>query len=264
MASLAAPGGSVMKAGHCFVIQPFDKGKYDKRYRDVFAPAIVEAGLEPYRVDNDPSASIPIDEIADKIKSARVCFAEISQDNPNVWFEIGYALAARKEVCLVSSDERVGKFPFDVQHRQIITYLTSSSSDFDDLKSKIKERLCAILKKLETLDSLNDNPLIAEVDGLSHHETAALVVIFEGRFDPSAAMSISQIETDMDRLGYTKAATRIALEKLRRKSFVEGHIEEVYDRMAEEQYNMTFFRLSERAVDWIIANETQLNLRTER
>ncbi len=39
----------------CFVIQPFDKGgPYDKRYRGVLVPAITDAGLEPYRVDEDP------------------------------------------------------------------------------------------------------------------------------------------------------------------------------------------------------------------
>lgn len=46
----------------CFVIQPFDKGRYDKCYEDVFAPAIHDAGLEPYRVDRDPGVTIPIEE----------------------------------------------------------------------------------------------------------------------------------------------------------------------------------------------------------
>ena len=47
----------------CFVIHPFDDGKqYDKRYEDVFAPAIKDADLEPYRVDRDLSVSVPIDE----------------------------------------------------------------------------------------------------------------------------------------------------------------------------------------------------------
>ena len=39
--------------GRCFVIQPFDQGPFDKRYDDVFAPAICDAGLEPYRVDRN-------------------------------------------------------------------------------------------------------------------------------------------------------------------------------------------------------------------
>jgi len=47
----------------CFVIQPFDSGKFDKRFRDIFKPAIEAAGLEPYRVDDDPSVDIPIEAI---------------------------------------------------------------------------------------------------------------------------------------------------------------------------------------------------------
>lgn len=43
----------------CFVIQPFDKGKFDKRFDDVLAPAIAAAGLEAYRVDRDPKSQFP-------------------------------------------------------------------------------------------------------------------------------------------------------------------------------------------------------------
>jgi hypothetical protein len=38
----------------CFVIQPFDRWKFDDRYEDVFAPAIKDAGFDLYRVDRDP------------------------------------------------------------------------------------------------------------------------------------------------------------------------------------------------------------------
>jgi hypothetical protein len=33
---------------YCFVIQPFDGGRFDKRFTDVFKPAIEAAGLDPY------------------------------------------------------------------------------------------------------------------------------------------------------------------------------------------------------------------------
>jgi hypothetical protein len=52
----------------CFVMQPFDKGEFDKRYDDVFAPAVKNAGLEPYRVDRDLSVSIPIQRIEENIR----------------------------------------------------------------------------------------------------------------------------------------------------------------------------------------------------
>jgi len=75
----------------CFVIQPFDSaGKFDKRYKETFVPAIVAAGLEPYRVDQDARADVLITSIEDGIRSAAsaaVCLADITTDNPNVWYE---------------------------------------------------------------------------------------------------------------------------------------------------------------------------------
>jgi hypothetical protein len=68
----------------CFVIQPFDNARFDKRYRDVFVPAIEDAGLQPYRVDLDPGADVIIEEVEKRIKEADVCLADISTNNPNV------------------------------------------------------------------------------------------------------------------------------------------------------------------------------------
>lgn len=77
----------------CFVIQPFDDGKFDKRFKDVFSPAILDAQLEPYRVDQDPRVSIPMEDIKKGIEESKLCLADITIDNPNVWFELGYAIA---------------------------------------------------------------------------------------------------------------------------------------------------------------------------
>src|SRR5437763_1129910 len=101
----------------CFVIQPFDNDRFDKRYEDIFAPAIEAAGLEPYRVDRDPSATIPIEQIEEGIRRADACLADISTNNPNVWFELGFAIASGKPVILVCEHQPDRRFPFDVQHR---------------------------------------------------------------------------------------------------------------------------------------------------
>ena len=88
----------------CFVIQPFDGGRFDKRFTDVYSKAIEKAGLEPYRVDRDASASIPVQQIEAAISGAVVCLADITLDNPNVWFELGYRLALNKEICIICSE----------------------------------------------------------------------------------------------------------------------------------------------------------------
>jgi hypothetical protein len=103
-------------------MQPFDDGKYDKRYNDIFKPTIEKCGLEAYRIDKDLGVQIPIDDIDLHIQSSDLCLAEITENNPNVWFEIGLAIAYKKEIILVCSKEREGKYPFDIQHRSIISY----------------------------------------------------------------------------------------------------------------------------------------------
>ena len=122
----------------CFVIQPFDSGKFDKRFADVYKPAIEAADLEAYRVDKDPSVLIPIDSIEEGIRKASVCLADITADNPNVWYELGYAFASGRPVVMVCSEERTGKkYPFDIQHRSIIPYLADSPSDFEKLRESL-------------------------------------------------------------------------------------------------------------------------------
>jgi nucleoside 2-deoxyribosyltransferase len=138
----------------CFVMQPFDGDTFDKRYEDVFKPAIIDAGIDCYRVDQDPSVSIPIDDIESGIRNSEICFAELTTDNPNVWFELGFAIAVQKEVVLVCSEDRESKFPFDVQHRNIIQYKTDAPQDFEELRGKITKRILELSIKNLTAETV--------------------------------------------------------------------------------------------------------------
>lgn len=136
----------------CFVIQPFDAGKFDKRFEQVYKPAIEAAGLEAYRVDRDPRVDILFQAIEDGIRSAAVCLADITTDNPNVWYELGYAFASGRPVVMVcSSEERTGvRYPFDIQHRPVISFLAQAPDDFHELLTTITERIKALHKKGNT------------------------------------------------------------------------------------------------------------------
>jgi hypothetical protein len=126
----------------CFVIQPFES-KYDKRFDDIYKPAIEAADLDAYRVDRDRSVEVPIDTIEAGIRDAAVCLADITTDNPNVWYELGFAFAANRPVIMVCANERSGKYPFDIQHRTVIDYLVDSPRDFDKLKQSITDTIKA-------------------------------------------------------------------------------------------------------------------------
>ena len=207
--------------GTCFVMQPFDHAVFDQRYEDVFVPAIRDAGLDPYRVDQDPKVSIPIQEIEAGIRAAEICLAEITQDNPNVWFELGYAIACRKEVVLVCSKERTTRFPFDIQHRTIIVYPSGSPRDFKKLQDDITTKICAYLKKVETLSAVSEISKVTKFEGLDHHEVVCLAVLAENLEHPEDNASAYLIKRDMEASGFTKVASTIALASLLKEGLLE-------------------------------------------
>ena len=121
--------------GQCCVFQPFDDGgPYDKRYDEVISPAIKAADLEPYRVDRDASAEIPIDKLHEEIRGSVVCLADITPDNPNVWYELGFAVASDQPIVMICKKGRT--LPFDTHHRSAIFYTQESPRDFEQLKKR--------------------------------------------------------------------------------------------------------------------------------
>lgn len=241
--------------GTCFVIQPFDGGRFDKRYDDVFAPAIVAAGLEPYRVDRDPSVSIPIDDIQAGIQSSEVVLADITTDNPNVWFELGFAIAARRNVVLVCSDEREARFPFDVQHRSIINYSTESSSDFDELRRRIVERIVASMKRSAELETVATIESVASLEGLEQHHVATLVAAAEEVDDPESGVSVYSIRNSMERAGFTKLAATLGL-----KWLTDNKMLQPYDDSDYNGNQFTAYRVTDAGMEWLAANHDKLIL----
>src|SRR5277367_4896306 len=201
--------------GRCFVIQPFDKGAYDKRYEDVIVPAIVDAGLEDYRVDRDPASQVLIESVEDGIRSSEACIAEITTDNPNVWYELGFAIANQTPLVMIcNSKERTGPFPFDVRHRAIITYAPESPRDFQALQSEITSRLKALLEataKAQTMASIESS---ATMSGLSPHEMAALQIVMENQLSAKDVMSASEVQNQMVKAGFSKLAGTLSLRLL--------------------------------------------------
>lgn len=236
-------------------MQPFDGASFDRRFDEVLAPAIAAAGLEPYRVDRDAGVSIPIDDIEAGIRNADVCLAEISADNPNVWFELGYALACRKEVVLVCSADRQSRFPFDIQHRSIITYKTEAPRDFDDLGERITARLKAASRKAASIATLAESPLPA-TEGLAAHEIVALATVMESSLDPESPPSAYSIKQDMSKAGFTEVAAAVAIKRLLRLGYIDMTQSSNYNR---DDY--TGFILTEIGEDWLLSNQDRLVLR---
>nr|WP_276978508.1 hypothetical protein [Ferrimicrobium acidiphilum] len=208
----------------CFVIQPFDDGgPFDKRFNDTYTPAIEAAGLKAYRVDRDPKTEVLIDAIEQGIQDAAICLADITTNNPNVWYELGYAFALRRPVVIVvCSGERHGGYPFDIQHRPIISYKSEAPTDYDHLKKDITERLTALLGSSVAVERIAKSEQVAPTDGLTQHELMLLVTLAGDTGLPGSSTSMWRLKNDVEASGLTSIGFALAFRRLASKGFVES------------------------------------------
>jgi hypothetical protein len=185
-----------------------------------------------------------------------VCLADISVDNPNVWFEVGYAIAAGKEVVFICSEDRRTKFPFDVQHRTITKYQTTSPRDFSDLQEKITRRLKALLKSNEELGIVSKLSPTQETEGLAPHEVAALVTLMEDQLTPDSNTTAYDVKKRMGRAGFTDVAVSLALDSLTERGYLE------YVTLSNDYGNSYFScQITDKGRRWVRDNQSLLVLR---
>lgn len=202
---------------------------------------------------------IPVEQIETGIRAAAACVAEITTTNPNVWFELGYAIAAGKPVLLLATDEPGKRYPFDVQHRHVIRYRTDSIRDFHSLAEEITLRLRALLEKEEKLERAVSPPSLADIEGLAQHEIVALVAIAENLSSPSDRVSAYTIKNDMERAGFRRVATTLALAVLLRQHLVICHDDTDINGNPYSEY-----ALSDKGMNWLLQNQQALALRREK
>lgn len=102
-----------------FVVMPF-KDKYAFLYDDIIAPACEDRKLQVVRADRilEPG-NIP-QLILQRIRDAYFIIAELSEDNPNVFYEVGYAHSSNKPIIAIANRRR--RLPFDVSGERTIFY----------------------------------------------------------------------------------------------------------------------------------------------
>lgn len=75
---------------------------------------------------------VVVDDIWRDINQSQLIIAEISDDNPNVWYELGLAHAMNKPVILLRRDSDSRPLPFDVRGLRTLFY-SPARYDLDPL-----------------------------------------------------------------------------------------------------------------------------------
>jgi len=79
-----------------FVIMQIGSPELDRVYERVIAPALEACGLRPRRVDRHNRGGLLASEIIAFIEESEILVADLTNERPNCYLEVGYALGVGK------------------------------------------------------------------------------------------------------------------------------------------------------------------------
>lgn len=107
-----------------FIVMQFSS-PYNEVYSDVIKKLCEESKIEAIRADEIYGPGIIIKDVVDRIARSQIVIADISPTNPNVYFEVGYALALAKPIILLAQrrgTEAPSPLPFDLSAFRVLFY----------------------------------------------------------------------------------------------------------------------------------------------
>lgn len=107
--------------GMCFIVMPFGVESLSIVYEDFVKPTLADrCQLRPERGDDVFGSNVIMDDITKSIRRARLIIADLTDRNPNVFYEVGIAHALNKQVLLMT--QSIDDVPFDLRHRRALVY----------------------------------------------------------------------------------------------------------------------------------------------
>ncbi len=114
---------------HVFVAMPFgrkaaDDGcliDFDRIYRELIRPALEDVGLEVLRADEEQNAGDIRADLFQELLMADLVVADLTLDNPNVWYELGVRHALRARGVILVQGPRAAQ-PFDIYTDRKLCY----------------------------------------------------------------------------------------------------------------------------------------------
>jgi len=145
-----------MEVKDCFVIMPFSTSQshteeeWTEIFENFFKPAWNAFNVDCYRT-KVPRGSITKD-IIEKLFSANIVFADLTDSNPNVMYELGVRHTFKKPSVMVKA--RGSKIPFDVNSYNVFEYIYTPKG-LEDLKNHLRN----VIGDIQKFPNKADNPV---------------------------------------------------------------------------------------------------------
>lgn len=154
----------------CFVLMPFGRkpaaeGRlvdFDAVYDQLIRPAIVAAGLEPLRADEEMTGGVIHKPMYERLILCEYAIADLTTANANVFYELGLRHAIRPASTVLIFAQGLGQLPFDVAPLRAVPYQlgtdgkpSANHADLELLTTKLRDA-----RKMMT-----DSPVFQLVEG---------------------------------------------------------------------------------------------------
>jgi hypothetical protein len=129
-----------------FLIAPFEF--HGETVYKIIRSTLEDLGVEIFRFDNISSGARWINAFIDALHASDFSIADVTGNNPNVLYELGYAHALRKTTLIIKNSNSKEAIPFDLEGFQ---YLVFNSNDLSDFIVKLKNFVNRIKRRKESL-----------------------------------------------------------------------------------------------------------------
>lgn len=142
-----------------FVLMPFS-AEFDDVYELAIQPACEIAGAYAERVDKQIFSGSILERVYNQISKADLIVADMSERNPNVFYEVGYAHALGKTTVLLTKS--ADDIPFDLRHYPHIVY----NDRLAELKRQLEARVRWHIENPQS-QGKNTNNILVRVNGVT-------------------------------------------------------------------------------------------------
>src|SRR3954468_13059736 len=154
----------------CFVLMPFGQKPsagggttdFDAVYKDLIAPAIDQAGLEPLRADEEMTGGVIHKPMFERLILCEYAVADLTTANANVFYELGVRHSVRPWSTILLFAEGGTQLPFDVAPLRAIPYHLGADgkpADAGAVMPTITQRL------VQARNADTDSPIFQLVEG---------------------------------------------------------------------------------------------------
>ncbi|HEV2189947.1 MAG TPA: TRAFs-binding domain-containing protein [Stellaceae bacterium] len=161
----------------CFVLMPFGQKRhelghiidFDAVYKDMIAPAIAAANLEPIRADEERVGGAIHKPMFERLLLCEYAVADLTGANPNVYYELGVRHARRPHSTVLLFCEGT-KLPFDIALLRGMYYgIDEKGAPSTVAKSATTAAITEQLKEMRT-NPHDDSPVYQLIGGLSRDQ----------------------------------------------------------------------------------------------